>query len=191
MERGKQLLKAITGGILIGLGGTCFLSVDNKVLGAFMFSLGLYAICVTGQLLFTGRASYTDDFIELLIVLLGNYIGANIIGILMGVTNISLHEKAVAMCQSKIENEMIFVLAFFCNILIYFAVEGYKNGQPLLLILCVMAFILCGFEHSIADMYYFAVARMYQPIHFLFILAIILGNYSAGCYVRIFRQLTT
>ena len=191
MEQRNRLIKSILGGFFISLGGTCFLSVDNKILGAFLFSLGLYAICCTKQLLFTGRASYTNNIFELATILCGNYIGANIGGLTIGYIKPECYEKALNMCANKLDSFGIqtFIVAIFCNILIYIAVEGFKYGQALLLILCVMAFIICSFEHSIADIYYFSVARMYKPIHLFYILVVILGNFAGGQMIRIVNNI--
>lgn len=183
-------IKAIAGGIMIGLGGTVFLSVDDKVFGAFMFSLGLLAICVTQQLLFTGKASYTSDVPYLLTILLGNYLGATSIGDIISYIRPELHAKALSMCSTKLDNfsfANLIVAGILCNVLIYFAVEGFAKGHAELLIMCVMAFILCGFEHCVANMYYFAVARLYTPTAFLFLLCNVLANWCGGLIIQAFR----
>ena len=41
----KLFLSALLAGVCIGLGGTVFLSLDNKVLGALFFTVGLFTIC--------------------------------------------------------------------------------------------------------------------------------------------------
>ena len=57
----------------------------------------------------------------------------------------------------------LFVLGILCNICIFIAVNGYANnphqvGKYLALFLGVSVFILCGTEHSVADMYYWSVS---------------------------------
>ena len=42
--------------------------------------------------------------------------------------------------------------------------------------MCVMVFILCGFEHSVANMYYISVANLLSLKSLLYILIMILGN---------------
>ena len=46
--------------------------------------------------------------------------------------------------------------------------------------LCVMVFILSGFEHCIADMYYFSAAGMWNMDSLLRILWMTLGNSLGG-----------
>jgi formate/nitrite transporter FocA (FNT family) len=45
MSKLKDLILAIMAGIFIGLAGSIYLKVDDKILGAFLFSLGLFAVC--------------------------------------------------------------------------------------------------------------------------------------------------
>ena len=183
-----DFIKAITGGFLIAIGGTCFLSLDNKFLGAFMFSVGLLAICITDQNLFTGKVCYSTDIGFLGKVLLGNVIGAVGTGIIIGATLPGLKDKAYQMCQLKLdEGVRIIPLGVLCNILIYLAVEGYKKGHNILLIMCVMAFILCGFEHCVANMFYFSVAEEFTINSVGYLMANIVNNMSGGLLVQLVR----
>ena len=84
--------------------------------------------------------------------------------------------------------QTIFLLACICNIFIYLAVNGYaKNphqlGKYLAIFLGVSIFILCGTEHSIADMYYWAVSGTLTSLpgkSFLYLIVISLGNVVGG-----------
>ena len=65
----------------------------------------------------------------------------------------------------KLEDSLsgILILAFFCGMLMYIAVDGYKSkGNPVILFLGVSVFILAGFEHCIANMFYFTVAGVWS-----------------------------
>ena len=57
----KLFLSALLAGVCIGLGGTVFLSLDNKVLGALFFTVGLFTICTMGMHLFTGKVCYVFE----------------------------------------------------------------------------------------------------------------------------------
>ena len=46
MERVRQFFSAILAGMLIGMGGTVFLSQSNPVVGSFLFAIGLFTIVV-------------------------------------------------------------------------------------------------------------------------------------------------
>ena len=58
-----------------------------------------------------------------------------------------------------------------CGILMYIAVDIYKNKKSILgIFLAVPVFILSGFEHSIANVGYFSIANMFSIDVILFIL---------------------
>ena len=64
-----------------------------------------------------------------------------------------------------------------CGILMYVAVKIFKEFKtPMGVLFCIPVFILSGFEHSIADMYYFALAGSFSLNYFWFILSVVLGN---------------
>ena len=65
-----------------------------------------------------------------------------------------------------------------CGVMMYLAVDGYRiKNNLLLLILPVMIFILCGFEHSVADMLYLGCAgKLYTIEGLLFIGMVLIGN---------------
>ena len=41
----RVLALAVLAGMAIGIGGVLYLTLENKVVGALMFTVGLYAIC--------------------------------------------------------------------------------------------------------------------------------------------------
>lgn len=70
-----------------------------------------------------------------------------------------------------------------CGILMYIAVDIYKNKNSILgIFLAVPVFILSGFEHSIANIGYFSIANMFSIDVIIFILISILGN-SVGALI--------
>ena len=76
----------------------------------------------------------------------------------------------------------------FCGVLMYIAVDNYKSkGSMLGTFICVPVFILAGFEHSIADMFYFSSAMMWNMDSFLFTLAILFGNMIGCCLIPAYR----
>lgn len=172
MKRLKVLLSACLAGICIGIGGAVFLSVDSKIVGAVLFTIGLFVICTGGLHLYTGKICYIferdkDYLIDIPIIWIGNFIGTNLVALLLSFTRVGglLNEKASVLADVKLgDNPLsIFVLAIFCNILIYIGVDGYNNiqhavGKYLALFFGVVVFILCGFEHVIANMFYFGMS---------------------------------
>lgn len=198
----KNFVYSIIGGACISMGGVAFLSVESKLVGALFFVVGLFVICTMGFNLFTGKVCYVFEnngkyALNLIIIWLGNIIGAFIVGEAIRATRISeISEKAAAICQAKLDDSLlsVFILGIFCNILIYVAVDGYKNnphelGKYLALFFGVSVFIICGFEHCVANMFYISLARMWSMKAFVFILINTLGNAVGGVIFPIAKRL--
>ena len=196
----KTLISAVLAGICIGIGGVVFLSVEDKLVGSFFFTTGLFVICTMGFHLFTGKVCYvlkndrTYAF-QLPVIWIGNLMGTTLVAKLVSMTRISgIAQKAAALCDTKLSDSCIslFILGIFCNILIYIAVEGYGNiphetGKYLALFFGVMVFILCGYEHCVADMFYFSAADMWSSEAVMRLLVITLGNVVGGVAFPICR----
>ena len=190
-------IKSILAGIMIAVGGTVFLSLDNKVLGAVFFSIGLFMIVTGGLNLYTGKVGYIFDnkpsyLIEVLTTVVGNFVGTLAVGVLLRFTRIydAISTKAAGMCQTKLNDNVISILflSLMCGMLMYLAVNGYKVisdpvGKYAAVFLGVVVFILCGFEHSIANMYYFSVSRTWSPKAFGYMGLMILGNACGGVLI--------
>ena len=192
----KQLsvfVLAALAGMAIAIGGAVYLSMESKLAGALLFSVGLYTICVHGLNLFTGKVGYAPlqppaYWGTLGIIWLGNWAGTWLAAEAMRLTRVGagLAEKAAALCETKLADSplSLFLLGIFCGILMYAAVEGYKRTtNPLILFAGVSVFILCGFEHCIADMYYFSMAGLWSGRALLYTLAITAGNALGGMLI--------
>ncbi len=164
----ETLKKAIAAGFMIGIGAVIYISCENKIAGALLFTVGLFTICAFGMNLFTGKIGYifsNKNKPNCLIIWLGNFIGAAVSMALVRIAKPDIQEKAKALMDKKLDlNHFgVIILAFFCGILMYVAVENYRAnqhgfGKVIGLFLCVSVFILAGFEHSVADMCYAALA---------------------------------
>lgn len=193
------LIKSIFAGIMIGIAGTVYLRVDNNIVGAFLFSIGLLVICMYGMNLYTGKIGYVlinklNYIYELLITILGNFIGTFLVARLVLLTRFkSISVKAVDLVNLKLNDNLfsIFILAVLCGILMYIAVNNYKKinneiGKYSCIFMCVMVFILSGFEHSIANMYYISVANLLSLKSLLYILIMILGNSVGSILIALY-----
>ena len=135
-------LRALVTGALIAVGGTVYLSCDNKYIGAFLFGTGLFVILNFNLALFTGKVGYavenkTSYIADLAVIWLGNFAGTFITAELVRCTRISaISEKASALCDIKMNDTplSIFILAIFCGMLMFVAVDGYaKTKNPVIL----------------------------------------------------------
>ena len=190
----KMFLLAVGAGLAISIGGTVYLSVDNKIIGSLLFAVGLYAIVLNGLFLYTGKVGYLvvqSDKIEYLgllaITWLGNLAGTWIGAVAVLNTRIQgIRENAVGICETKLADGplSVFLLAIFCGILMYIAVDGFREKEnPLILFICVSVFILSGFEHCIANMFYFSIAGAWSLKTIVYLIIMTLGNSLGGVLI--------
>ena len=181
----RKIASGIAAGLCVAIGGMVFLSCDVRYVGAALFSVALLCICFKGYALFTGRVGYLafsrtkDDVETLLLCLLGNLIGAAACGLLTRAALPAIASAAETACQSRLAQTAIqtLVRGVFCGALMYLAVSIYKEKNTIAGILfCIPVFILSGFEHSIADMYYFAASGIVSAKAFGFIWLVVAGN---------------
>ena len=194
----KDFLYGICAGILIGIGGTVFLASENRVCGAVFFSVALICICAKGYSLYTGKVGYLafshkrKDIENLTSCFLGNLTGTFAAGNAIRFSQSTLCEKAAALCDAKLLQSVPSALlrALFCGILMYLAVSVYRERNTFIGILfCVPVFILSGFEHSIADLYYFFAAGIFSPQAAAYLILIILGNSVGGLLFPVLARL--
>lgn len=196
--------KAIMSGFMIGIGGTVYLMCDNKYIGGFLFSFGLFTIIQLGFALYTGKVGYIPErkpvyIREVLITLLGNIVGTGASALMISATRIGakVHENALASMETKLSDGIVsrLVLGFFCGMLMYLAVENAKNcrikGHDASMIfgtaVPVMLFIFCGFNHSIADCFYFFSAGV-SLNGALYILEVAVGNALGGMFIPLMKK---
>lgn len=180
---------SVAAGILIGIGGSVFLACENRVVGAVLFAVALLSICYEGLYLFTGKIGYIalqhdqQSVAAVLVTLLGNLLGTLASGLAVGYVKPAYMETAAAMCAKKLAMApgQVFLAGVFCGILMFLAVDIFKNAKtPVGILFCVPVFILAGFEHSIADLFYFFTARLISGEMASFLLIVVLGNTVGG-----------
>ena len=185
----NRICSGISAGIVVSIGGCVFLACENRVVGALLFSVALLVICSRSFSLFTGKVGYLpekhgkEEFSVLLLGLLGNLLGTLVCGVLIRTALPNLGSAALTLCEAKLDQTAYsaFVRGLFCGILMYSAVSIYRsNGSIAGIIFCIPVFILSGFEHSIADIFYFAVSGIVSAKAFGFIWVVILGNSVGG-----------
>ena len=198
----KKILSVLSDGLLSGImlciGCAVSISVDSRPLGAFLFSIGLFAIIKLKFALFTGKAGYMvvnpPSYIgEVALTLVGNICGAALGGFLLNLTRFGdkFSQTAAETMSVKFADSFFstFVLAVFCGILMFVAVEGNRKalakgdstGSLFAVVMPIMVFILSGFNHCVADLCNFFISRCSSagdaPLYFT---GVILGN-AVGC----------
>lgn len=158
------LIKSLLAGAIIGMGDIVYVVNDNKILGSFLFSLGLLTILIKGYPLYTGRIGFIQKPADLwnlrsgmLPIILCNFVGIAAVCTIASTTRLDL-SAVDAMVQTKVNQSWIsaLFLSWCCGAMMYFAVNGWRETQkPIMVILPIMFFIMCGFEHCIANYGYF------------------------------------
>ena len=218
------LIKGILAGIAISFGGFLYLRTaaisENTILGSFLFSFGLILICNFNFNLYTGKVCYLFDdinyyssskivikkifgkIITLLLILLGNLIGTLIFASLLKLVMIdnSINDTLMNILKNSVQAKMNYTwyqmigLSFFCGMLVYIAVEGFKKidnmfGKYVVLMLAIGGFIVSGFEHSIANMFYYFLSGNFSIMAILSLLLCVIGNSIGGLFIPLTDKL--
>ena len=169
------------GGVVATVAGAGYTGVQAALVKGAVFPLGLILVVLCGAELFTGNcllvAPLCNRDIKLLptlksfgLVYLGNFIGAVFVAVIAVYCHVfgdPTAESAMiasacvstAAAKSTAGFGDIFLRGILCNILVCLAVWGAMSsksaaGKVLAVYMPIFAFVVCGFEHSIANMYY-------------------------------------
>ncbi len=188
-----DFLLGFLAGVSISIGGMVNIASGSKIGGAIMFCVGLFLVLTLNFNLFTGKVCYIFEnkpsyLLKLAVIWISNLCGCVACGYILRSTRlISFAGVCENIVSTKLNDSLwsLFVLAIFCNILIFVAVDGFKNrksdlGKYLSLFFGVSVFVVAGFEHCVADMFYFSFANMWSGRAWLCIVVITLGNCVGG-----------
>lgn len=181
--------KAFLAGICISIGCICYLSVENKIIGAFLFSTGLLTILSYNLNLYTGKIGLVSNIIDLIRaieILSCNIMGCLFTRCLLLVTPIEsrITQKLdeIAMLKFNTPLHQMFLLGIICGVLMSFATK--KKDNFIVSILSVVTFILIGAEHSVADAFY--LSSIYDmELYFSTILIVAVGNAVGAIFTNI------
>ena len=148
----------------------------GKLLGASVFPAGLILVVMAGAELFTGnclmagpasngKVKWTGVLKNWGLVYLGNMAGAYLMARLVCASGFLQNEALCAAALSAAQNkcalpfDAALLRGIGCNVLVCGAVwmasgADSAGGKAVCCFFPVMLFVLCGFEHSVANMYY-------------------------------------
>ena len=215
----KMFLFGIFAGAFIALGalgsqiaGT----VAGRLAGAFVFPVGLTMVLLVGVELFTGNCLlaiplcnrtitpaallrnwavvYAGNFVGSLLVALAAVYGCSLTG------PVAATAMAAAEAKASLPVAQALIRGVMCNVLVCLAVwmaslAGELAGKIMALYLPTMLFVLCGFEHSVANMYFIPAGMMlgakvtvgqflWNNLFFVTIGNIVGGAAVVGCGLR-------
>ena len=184
-----NFLKGILAGLAIGVGGFLYIIMTfalhgnvaelGKVLGSLLFSVGLFLVCTFSLSLYTGKIGLIYEekkdkifYISLPVMLIGNAIGAFALGYAMyfAFRSTGVYDYAMAAAASRLKLDTFMdylstsIKSFLCGLCVYLAVKCFNLNRlkPLgigLLVFFVFVFVYCGFQHCIANMFYFGMTN--------------------------------
>ena len=170
---------------MIAVGAITYLNCPNRIVGAFLFPIGLIVIMEFGFRLYTGCVGYArskNDVFHLLITFLMNAVGCAFV---MCVPT----QGAESVWLSRLDTSlwMVFAKGFICGILIFACV--FKR-DVLITMIAIPAFIICGAEHSIADICFMFAAQHFTIEGVIFILVVAMGNATGSLVVSLWMALS-
>ena len=146
-----------------------------KFAGAAVFPVGLMLVVIAGAELFTGNNLMTLSFMEKKITLsqmfrnwgivwIANLVGSILLVLIVfygGVLSGDAATKSIAIAEAKASLDITTLIfrGILCNIIVVLAVWMATSAQDIIskIFACwfpIMLFVLCGFEHSVANMYF-------------------------------------
>ena len=181
----RTFISSILSGFCIVFGASVFLlckgnggTYGMQILGSLLFAIGLFTIIHFKLWLYTGRVGGLLDkdpkyIIRLIVCLLGNLLGTFVLALLIRIAGGSqadmLVEQSKAIVALKLEETAMqaMIRSILCGMMIYVAVKGhaiceYSLGKVLFAFLPICLFILCGYEHVVANGAYFTFAGVFN-----------------------------
>lgn len=147
-----------------------------KLVASIVFASALSLVVMAGAELFTGNnmvmaaaslnktVSWGETIKLWVVCYLGNWVGSLIAAFLFHLTELPAAGTALGTYMAnatatKMNTAFLplFVKAIFCNILVCLAVwcctkMKTESGKLMMILWCILIFVYCGFEHSIANM---------------------------------------
>lgn len=178
--------KSIMAGFMIGFAALLSCCFDISYFSALFFSIGLLYIRLSGYYLYTGQIqnikNKSTTWKDLCIGFFSNIAGVGIV-LLIAIPIFTeqpiVYDHFLHIIHTKWSYPIYYYIfsGIFCGILMTIATK--KDAPLWVSTLCVMAFILAGFNHSIADWFYIG----HEPLNFLKWFLVILGNFCGGYLV--------
>lgn len=221
----KTFILSIMAGFLIALAGYAStlvsFSINNfsisKLLSALIFPMGLILVILLKTELFTGNSlliiplvnkkiSLKSLLFNWLLVYIGNFIGCILLSLLIyksgSLTNETLINTFIGIANKKISYNFInlLILGSLCNILVCTAVFLGVTSKSIVdkifvIFIPIFLFVLLGFEHSVANMFYLSIASLFGKLNFINLiiynlLPVTLGNIIGGILIGLIFNYT-
>lgn len=185
-------------GVSVGIAGFGYLAardsgmgyvVAKEIVGSILFSFALLAVVNYKMMLYTGTAGFVKkgEMGRLGLILLGNIIGCAAVALMARLSIMPLQQTAQDILEFRLTISPLSggILAIGCGFIMTTAVTFARKGNNLPLMIGVPLFIVCGFPHCVADIFYYMAAPLaFWQAHLgeilVYYVAIVIGNF-VGC----------
>ncbi|SKC85666.1 formate/nitrite transporter family protein [Maledivibacter halophilus] len=182
-----------------------------KFFGAAVFPVGLMLVLMVGAELFTGNNLMTLGLLDRKItvkqmlknwglVYIGNFVGSIVLAWLLRKSGLYISQdmtaKAIEIAEAKMSLTFVeaFIRAILCNMLVVLSVllaTASKDviGKIFAIWFPIMLFVLSGFEHSIANMFFIPLGKLvgfntlWTTIWIKNLIPVTLGNIVGGAII--------
>ena len=205
------LFMTLLSGAMIGICATSSLTAtalvdDGRIIGSLLFSLGMFVILAFEMKLFTGlipKIPHTSpkSYWQLPVCLIGNFVGVYIVYLLVSQTyfadKVILQGANLIAKKLSLDNWALSSLSsgVLCGILITLSIlsvdHSHKKGLSanVGVMFPIIVFVFCGFDHSIANMFYFYCLGEFSWKVIGYISLTILGNLIGGIILPLVLKL--
>jgi formate/nitrite transporter FocA (FNT family) len=201
----RLIVSGIMAGISISIGGVATIFMNSSFFGtplkaALLFPIGIFLTYYFGLDLYTGKIGYLlenrnkEYVIKILVIVVSNLLGTIFFGYLMhfmykgqlaSLTALQKIGETRVMENSFVGFLRVFVSSMFGCAFVHVAVDLCKRmksdfGKILALWLPVTAFVYFGYDHSIANMFYFSFLGDLSAKRWLYVFVNVIGNGVGG-----------
>lgn len=198
----QKWISSILAGVFIAMGAMVYMSIPNALAGSLFFATGIFLVLNLHNMLFTRVCplmvyDHQYNWQDMGIAWLGNGIGAFLAAAAVSFTRFgsTLAEAVAEIGGTKLGDSplSLFILGILCAFFVAFAVlVGAKQqqgsfGQIFYVWLFITAFVFCGFEHIVADMFYISCYALNYGAHVLDVIKVLVsvtaGNIAGGLFI--------
>lgn len=198
----RFFIRGLAAGMMISIGAVAYVIASlygQMIAGALLFAVGILVVMEFKFLLFTGFVPNQREnlpkgkyLIQSFVVFVSNLLGAGLMSLMirftriwnMNVGGVSFSDKVSSIMATKLDDNLlsIFILSILCGLIIAMIVRAktFKNNV-IYTALLIMVFIICGYEHVVANSFYITITlKLFTGKGLLFMLINLLGNFVGG-----------
>lgn len=199
--KGKWI-SGIMAGIFISMGAMVYLAIPNALVGSLFFSTGIFLVLNLHNMLVTRVCplmayDHRYHWQDIVISWMGNGIGTVLAAAVVYFSRFGsvIAKQVETIGQTKLGDSplSLFILGVLCAFFVAFAVligAKYEQGsfaQIFYVWLFITAFVYCGFEHIVADMFYLACYALNYPVDVTdavkLLVCVTAGNVLGGLFI--------